>query len=35
VEVPETDVNALALSREGRTLDEDEVRALLIAERPM
>ncbi|WNG36360.1 DUF2314 domain-containing protein [Archangium minus] len=35
VEVPESDVNALALSREGRTLDEEEVRALLIAERPM
>ena len=35
VEVPETDVNALALSREGRTLDEEEVRALLNAERPM
>jgi uncharacterized protein YegJ (DUF2314 family) len=35
VEVPESDVNALALSREGRTLEEDEVRALLNAERPM
>ncbi|HEY0095161.1 MAG TPA: DUF2314 domain-containing protein, partial [Archangium sp.] len=35
VEVAEADVNALALSREGRTLDEDEVRALLNAERPM
>ena len=35
VEVPETDVNALALSREGRTLEDDEVRALLDAERPM
>jgi hypothetical protein len=35
VEVPEADLNALALSREGRTLEEDEVRALLIAERPM
>ncbi len=35
VEVPESEVNALALSREGRPLDEDEVRALLIAERPM
>ncbi|WP_309897512.1 DUF2314 domain-containing protein [Archangium sp.] len=34
VEVPEADVNALALAREGRTLDEDEVRALLNAERP-
>jgi uncharacterized protein YegJ (DUF2314 family) len=35
VEVPEADVNTLALSREGRTLDEEEVRALLNAERPM
>ncbi|WPB73060.1 hypothetical protein KYC5002_28845 [Archangium violaceum] len=35
VEVAEADVNALALSREGRTLEEDEVRALLNAERPM
>ena len=35
VEVPETDANALALAREGRTLDEEEVRALLNAERPM
>jgi uncharacterized protein YegJ (DUF2314 family) len=35
VEVPEAEVNALALAREGRTLDDDEVRALLIAERPM
>jgi uncharacterized protein YegJ (DUF2314 family) len=34
VEVPEADVNALALSREGRTLDEEEVRTLLNAERP-
>ncbi len=34
VEVPEADVNALALAREGRTLEEDEVRALLNAERP-
>jgi hypothetical protein len=34
VEVPEADVNAMALSREGRTLDEEEVRALLNAERP-
>ncbi|ATB33113.1 DUF2314 domain-containing protein [Melittangium boletus] len=35
VEVPEADVNALALSREGRTLEDEEVRALLVAERPM
>ncbi|WP_257460198.1 DUF2314 domain-containing protein [Archangium lipolyticum] len=35
VEVPEAEINALALSREGRTLDEEEVRALLNAERPM
>ncbi|HEX8439428.1 DUF2314 domain-containing protein [Archangium sp.] len=34
VEVPESDVNAMALSREGRTLDEEEVRTLLNAERP-
>jgi hypothetical protein len=35
VEVPESELNALALSREGRTLEEEEVRALLNAERPM
>ncbi len=35
VEVDEEDLNALAMSREGRTLDEEEIRALLIAERPM
>ncbi|HEX8824862.1 MAG TPA: DUF2314 domain-containing protein [Archangium sp.] len=34
VEIPQADVNALALAREGRTLDEEEVRALLNAERP-
>ncbi|OJH38725.1 DUF2314 domain-containing protein [Cystobacter ferrugineus] len=34
VEVPEADVNALALSREGRTLEDEEVRTLLQAERP-
>ena len=34
VEVPEADINALALSREGRTLEDEEVRALLVAERP-
>jgi len=35
VEVEETQVNALAISREGRALDEGEIRALLNAERPM
>jgi hypothetical protein len=35
VEVDEEHVNALAISREGRTLDEEEMRALLNAERPM
>jgi hypothetical protein len=35
VEVDEEHINALAISHEGRTLDEEEVRALLIAERPM
>lgn len=35
VEVDEEHINALAISREGRTLDEEEMRALLIAERPM
>jgi hypothetical protein len=35
VEVNEENINALAISREGRTLDEQEIRALLIAERPM
>jgi hypothetical protein len=35
VEVDEEQINALAISREGRTLEEDEMRALLIAERPM
>ncbi|NVJ06339.1 DUF2314 domain-containing protein [Myxococcus sp. AM001] len=35
VEVAETQVNALAISREGRALDERELRELLNAERPM
>ena len=35
VDVPEAEVNALAIAREGRSLEEDEVRALLSAERPM
>nr|WP_236673559.1 DUF2314 domain-containing protein [Comamonas sp. JC664] len=35
VEVAETQVNALAISREGRALDERELRDLLNAERPM
>jgi hypothetical protein len=35
VEVDESDVNALALNREGRSLDDEEVRSLLEAERPM
>ncbi len=35
VEVDEEQINALAISREGRTLEEPEMRALLDAERPM
>jgi len=35
VEVQEAQVDALAVSREGRTLDEREMMDLLIAERPM
>lgn len=34
VEVSDSRINALALSREGRTLDDPEVRDLLMAERP-
>lgn len=35
VQVDARDLNALALTREGRMLDEEEMRALLVAERPM
>jgi hypothetical protein len=35
VEVAETQIDAIAVGREGRTLDEAEMMALLIAERPM
>jgi uncharacterized protein YegJ (DUF2314 family) len=35
VEVEEKQLNALAITREGRPLDEKEIRALLNAERPM
>ncbi len=35
VEVEESQLNAIALSREGRTLDEEEMRGILLAERPM
>jgi hypothetical protein len=35
VEVEEDQVDAIALGREGRTLDEAEMMSLLIAERPM
>ncbi len=35
VEVDESEVNALAVSREGRPPDDEEVRTLLEAERPM
>lgn len=35
VEVEEKQINALAIAREGRPLDEQELRALLDAERPM
>ncbi|XXF81577.1 DUF2314 domain-containing protein [Myxococcaceae bacterium GXIMD 01537] len=35
VEVDEREVNSLAITREGRILDEEEMRALLVAERPM
>jgi hypothetical protein len=34
VEVTEANVNAIAVGREGRALDDEELRALLIAERP-
>ncbi len=35
VEVEDSQINAIALSREGRTLDDDEMKSLLNAERPM
>jgi hypothetical protein len=35
VEIPEEEVNAFGLTREGRPLDEEEMRQLLVAERPM
>ncbi|MHB8876472.1 MAG: DUF2314 domain-containing protein [Myxococcaceae bacterium] len=35
VEIEEEMVNAIALGREGRSLDPDEMRALLVAEKPM
>ena len=35
VEVPEDNLNALALNREGRVLDDAEMTAFLDAERPM
>jgi hypothetical protein len=35
VELEEDQVNAIALGREGRTLEDEEMRVLLIAERPM
>jgi hypothetical protein len=35
VEVEEEQINSLAIGREGRTLDEEEIRLLLQAERPM
>lgn len=35
VEVPENQLDAIAVARDGRTLDEEEMMALLIAERPM
>ncbi len=35
VEIEESQINAIALSREGRTLDDDEMKSLLLAERPM
>lgn len=34
VEIPEDEINALSLQRGGQTLDEDDMRALLVAERP-
>ena len=34
-ELTEEQINAIALGREGRTLDEDEMRELLLAEKPM
>ncbi len=35
VEVEEEQINALAVGRDGRALDDDEVQGLLLAERPM
>lgn len=35
VEVEDSQINAISLSREGRTLDDDEMKSLLNAERPM
>jgi hypothetical protein len=35
VEIEESQLNAIALSREGRTLDEEEMKSLLLAERPI
>ncbi len=35
VEVEDSQINAIALSREGRTLDDDEMKSLLNLERPM
>ncbi|MBI3181966.1 MAG: hypothetical protein HYZ28_07460 [Myxococcales bacterium] len=35
VEISEDQINAIALGREGRTLEDDEMRALLLAEKPM
>lgn len=35
VEVDEDQVNAISLAREGRALDDDEMRSILVAERPM
>lgn len=34
VEIEESDINALSLSREGRPLDSEEMRGMLFAERP-
>jgi hypothetical protein len=34
VEIEDTQINAVALSREGRTLEPDEMERLLLAERP-
>jgi hypothetical protein len=35
VELEETSINAVAMGRDGRPLDEEEMQGVLLAERPM